>query len=81
MNPRNQFLSFLDLRIYPLSYHFLSLMSARSDVNEEDCNSETDRSNVWGDNPPTKQIYLDCEYYQMWGNNRTPTVTQPTGTK
>ena len=25
---------------------------------------------VWGDNPPTKQIYLDCEYYQMWGNNR-----------
>ena len=38
-------------------------------------------TSIHGDNPPTKQIYLDCEYYQMWGKQSTPTVTQPTGTK
>jgi hypothetical protein len=67
MDPRNQFLCFFRSTNTPT---FLPRGAARSDMNEEDCNSETDRSKVWEDNPPTKQIYLDCEYHQMWGNNR-----------
>jgi hypothetical protein len=31
----------------------------QDDMDEEDCNAETDRLSVWGDNPPTKQLHLE----------------------
>ena len=38
---------------------FVAGCMKQDDMDEEDCNAETDRLRVWEDNPPTKQLHLE----------------------
>jgi hypothetical protein len=38
---------------------FIAGCMKQDDMDEEDCNAETDRPSVWGVNPPTKQLHLE----------------------